>query len=164
MAIRGRDAYAWGMPPRALPLRNARLIVLALALGILIASGVVVFLRLSNDTAMNPEIGKLLLVVIGGLALSNAVVYFLLRKSFVARAHEAQAEALELLKQDAVPPQLFTLTIIGSALAEGVGLLGVVAVLLGAPWFALAAPLVAVALILAQLPTRAKLERLVRGS
>ena len=151
------------MAPRALPLRNARLIVLALVLGIVIFAGLVVFLRLSSDTALNPEVGKLLLVVIGGLAVSNSVVYFLLRKSFVARAQEAKAEALELLKQDAMPPQLFSLTIIGAALAEGVGLLGVVAVLLGAPWFALAAPAVAVVLMVAQLPTREKLERVVRG-
>jgi len=152
------------MSPQPLPFRNARVIVLALALGIVLFTGVVVCLRLSGEPATNPEIGQLLLLVIGALAVANTSVYFVLRKSFVARAQAAKGEALELLKHDAVPPQLLTLTILGAALAEGVGLLGVVALLLGAPWFALAAPALAVVLIVAQLPSRERFERVVRGA
>lgn len=63
-----------------------------------------------------------------------------------------------------MPPPLQALAILGGALAEGVGLLGVVALLLGAPWYALALPAVAVVLILAQLPSRERLERMLRGA
>jgi hypothetical protein len=48
-------------------------------------------------------------------------------------------------------------------MVEGLGLLGVIAVLVGAPLAALAVPAVAVALILLQIPTRGRLELVVRG-
>jgi hypothetical protein len=150
------------MTANAPTLRSTQIILLALAMGVLTFAGVVVFLRLSSSKSMDPDLGNLLLVTIGGLAVSEIVVYVLLRRSFVARAAAARDESLQLLRQDRIPPSLQVLAILGAALAEGAGLLGVVALLLGAPWVALAVPVVAVALILVQMPTRERLERLVR--
>lgn len=143
-------------------LRSTQVILLALAMGVLTFAGVAVFLRLSSSRSMDSDVGNLLLVTIGGLAVSEIVVYVLLRRTFVARAVAAREESLELLREDRIPPPLQVLAIVGAALAEGAGLLGVVALLLGAPWATLAVPLVAVVLILVQLPTRERLERLVR--
>ena len=136
---------------------------MALVLGIATFSGVVVFLRLRSERELDPAVGQLLLVTLGVLAVAELPVYFLLRKQFLARAQAMKAEGLELLLQDLTPPALFSLTIIGAAMAEGLGLLGVLAVLLGAPLYALAAPVLAVLLILAQFPTRERLEHAVRG-
>jgi hypothetical protein len=108
-------------------------------------------------------VGRLLLVTLGLLAVAELPVYFLLRKQFLARARATRDEALELLRQGLTPGPLFSLTIVGAAMVEGLGLLGVLAVLLGAPLYALAAPALAVALILAQIPTRARLEQAVRA-
>lgn len=144
-------------------LRSTQIVLLALALGVLSFTGVVVFLRLSASASMDSKVASLLLVTVGGLAVSEVAAYVLLRRTFVARAVASREESLALLRQGCTPLPLHTLAIIGAALAEGAGLLGVVALLLGAPWYALAAPAVAVALILLQLPTRERLERIVRG-
>ncbi len=151
------------MAPQASSLRVTRIILLALVLGIATFSGLVVFLRRSSERELDPAVGQLLLVTLGVLAVAELPVYFLLRKQFLARAQAMKGEALELLLQDLTPPALFSLTIIGAAMAEGLGLLGVLAVLLGAPLYALAATFLAVLLILAQFPTRERLEQAVRG-
>lgn len=155
--------YAAGMTPQASPLRVTRIILLALVLGIATFAGVVVFLRFSSERELDPAVGRLLLLTLGVLAFAELPVYFLVRRQLLARAQSMKAEALELLSRDLTPQPLFSLTIIGAAMAEGLGLLGVLAVLLGAPLYALAAPLVAVLLILAQFPTRERLEQAVRG-
>lgn len=150
------------MTPAAPPLRTTRIIVLALALGVLTFTGVVVALRLTSSPDMDPETAQLLLVVLGGLAVSEGGLYVVLRRNFVGRAVAAREESLAFLRQGLTPPALHTLAIVGGALAEGVGLLGTIAVLLGASWYALAAPILAVALILLQVPTQERLARLVR--
>jgi hypothetical protein len=151
------------MASQASPLRVTVLILVALVLGISAFAGVVVFLRLSGERELDPAVGRNLLVVIGLLAVSEVPVYFLLRKQFLARARAGKEEALELLRQGLTPPPLFSLAIVGAAMVEGLGLLGVIAVLVGAPLAALAVPAVAVALILLQIPTRGRLELVVRG-
>jgi len=151
------------MDPRAPSLRVAGVILLALVLGIATFASVVVFLRLSSEREFDPSVGQLLLMTLGVLAVAELPVYFLLRRQFLARARAMRDEALELLRQGLTPQPLFSLTIVGAAMVEGLGLLGVLAVLLGAPLYALAAPALAVLLILAQFPTRERLEQAVRG-
>jgi hypothetical protein len=149
------------MDAPAPPLRSTQIILVALALGVVTFTGVVVALRLTSNPDMDPERAKLLLVVLGGLAVSEAVVYVLLRRSFVARAKDSRETSLTLVRHGRIPLPLHTLAIIGGALAEGAGLLGSIAVLLGAPWYALAAPALAVVLILIQLPSQERLSRIV---
>jgi len=149
------------MDALAPPLRTTQIILVALALGVVAFTGVVVALRLTSSPDMDPEAAKLLLVVLGGLAVSEAVVYFLLRRSFVARARDSREISLSLLRHGRIPLPLHTMAIIGGALAEGAGLLGSIAVLLGGPWYALAAPVLAVVLILIQLPSQERLARIV---
>lgn len=151
------------MASPAIPLRTTRLVLAALALGLLTFGGIVVFLRASGMSPKDNGIGGVLAMTLAFMAVANTAIYFVLRKQLLARAQTSKAEALALLSQDLVPPHLNTLTILGAALAEGVGLFGVVTVLLGGPWYALAAPAVAVVLILALFPTRERLEQAVRG-
>jgi len=148
------------VPPR--PLRAAQLILLALALGVLSFGVVAITLRPSLQPS-SPETGRLLAVVLVGLGVCEGAVYFLLRRGVLQRLAAEREQALTLVLQGALPPQLLTLTIIGGALAESIGLLGSVAYLVGAPALVIAAPVLSVALILVQVPTRARTEYLVRS-
>ena len=151
------------MASRASPLRVTGVILGSLVVGIVAFAGVVVFLRLSGGREIDPRVGRMLLVVLAILTVSEIPVYLLLRKQFLARARSEKDAALELLRQGLVPQPLFNLTVVGAAMVEGLALLAVIAVLVGAPLYALALPALAVALILAQIPTRERLEQAVRG-
>lgn len=155
--------YASGMAAPASPLRIPTVILLALVTGIVTFSVIVVVLRLSGERELDPAVGRSLLMLLAVMAVAEIPAYLLLRRQFLARARAMKDEALELLGRGLAPQPLFNLTVVGAAMVEGLGLLGVVAVLVGAPLYALAAPALAVALILAQIPTRARYEQAVRG-
>lgn len=152
------------MNPSSPPsLRSAQIIPLAMALGVLAVTGAAIAVRLSGSLVGNPQVTGVLTMVVAGLAATLLPVYFVVRRMLLARAQMQRAQARELLAQGQAPPALLSLVIVGAALAEGVGLFGAVTVLLGGPWFVLAAPGLALALILAQVPTRARFEALLRG-
>ena len=147
----------------AASLRSVQIIPLAMALGVLAISGVAIAVRLSGGVESNPEVTGVLTMAVAALAVAMVPVYFVLRRTLVARAQEERAKGLELLAQGQAPPALLTLLIVGAALAEGVGLFGAVTLLIGGPWFVLAAPGLALALILMQIPTRERFEAMLRG-
>lgn len=151
------------MAAHAPPIRNPQIILAALAGGVLTFAGVATYLRLSGMEMGESELARLLPVLVVVLAAAEFPVYLLLRKAFLAPVRAARAESLGLVEQGRIPLQLQTLAILGAALAEGVGLLGVVTVMVGGSWYVLAAPALSVVAILALLPTRARLERMVRG-
>src|SRR5262245_56927392 len=144
-------------------LRVASTILFALVFGIVSFAGVVLFLRLSTEQELDPVVGELLLITLGALAVAEIPVYFVIRKQLLARARAMKFECLELLHRGMTPQPLFSLAIIGAAMVEGLGLLGELAVMLGAPLYALVAPFLAALLILAQLPSRERLEHAVHG-
>jgi hypothetical protein len=133
-----------------------------MAFGVLALTGGAVALRVSGVVAGLPDAARTLSLCVLGLALGLVPAYLVLRGTQVARLRAARAQALEQLAAGRVPPPALTLTITTCALAEGLGLIGAVTVLLGGPWFVLAAPALAVGVILAQIPTRERLEALVR--
>lgn len=134
-----------------------------MTVGLLIFTGLAVFLNASASKPLNPEVAKILPVVVACVAVSELPVYVLLRKQLLARVTAERSASAELVEQGRIPLPLQTLAIVGAALAEGVGLLGGVTLLLGGSLYVLAAPALAALLIVVQLPTRAKLEQLVRG-
>jgi len=151
------------MTPTAPPLRSTLLVLAALAFGVLSFTAVAVVLRVTGAFAPRlAETGVLSLVVVA-LPLVQAPIYMVVRKASLGRLSRAREEALEEVKQGRVPLPLHSLAIIGAALFESFGLLGVITLMLGGPWALLAAPALSVGLILMQIPTRARLERLVRG-
>jgi F0F1-type ATP synthase membrane subunit c/vacuolar-type H+-ATPase subunit K len=144
------------------PLGSLRMIVVALASGVLLFTVVAVFLRRGGTMPDDAELGGMLALIAAGIGVLQLPVYLALRARFRASARERKAESLALVKEGRVPPPLMSLTIIGAALAEGVGLFGVVALLLGAPWYALVLPALSIVLILAQMPSRERLEGALR--
>jgi hypothetical protein len=143
----------------AIPIRNARVVVLALAGSTLMISGVFVFLRVGRVGPVS-EAGRLLAIVVPLLVLANTAIYVLLRRGVVARVRPQGSTALETLRSGSLPREFLQLTLIGCALAESVGLLGGIAYFLGAPPFLLAAPALALLAILAQFPTSERCEAL----
>lgn len=151
------------MTPTARPFAATRIILGAMALGVLAITVVAAYLRATMEPSTDRSLARLLPLVLVGIALSEIPVFLVLRKVFAERARERRAESLELLKQGLLPLPLATFAILGAALAEGPGLFGAVILILGGPWIVLVAPLLSVALIAAQMPQRARLESLVRG-
>jgi len=146
-----------------LPIRSARVIVAAMAVGVLAMTGVGVFIK-QTGTPGDVDLGRTLALAALGLGAGLAATYVVVRRSALARVAETRAESLAALERGELPAELFRLTIVGAALAEGFGLFGAVALLLGAPWPALAEPILAVALIVVQIPGRERALALVRGS
>jgi len=128
----------------------------------LVFTAAAVFLRTSGSFGEGNQPPEVLIYVLFAVGMGNAGVYVVLRKAFVAQALANRETSVALLAEGGIPPQLYTLTILGAALAEAFGIFGLVIVLLGGPWAVLAAPAISVVLILLQIPTRGRLEELLR--
>lgn len=151
-----------GMQPP--PIRATQFILAALALGVVCFSGVAAYLRFSGVLTTHAEIADLLPLVAAGLIVSCAPVYFLLRARAIVRVAADKDAALELVRADRIPAPLHQLAIVGAALVEGPGILAVLAVLLGANLYALAVPALTVLVICALIPSRSRIEDLVRDA
>jgi hypothetical protein len=146
-----------------MPLATARAIPLALAGGVFLVTGGALYLRTSGAMEPNPELARILPLVVAVLALSLVPVYVVVRRVLVVRARGRRAQGLEEVQAGRIPAELFALTLAGAALAESLGLVGALALLLGGSWLVLAAPILAVVLVLLQLPSRERLENLLRA-
>lgn len=149
--------------PQPATLSAARWIPLAMALGVVALSVGACVLRATGTIPADEGLGRTLALVVLALVLGAVPAYLAVRKVLLERARAAREPGRELLRQGRVPPPLLALTIVGAALAEGVGLFGAITVLLGGPWVVLAAPVLAAGLILMQIPRRERLEELLRG-
>jgi hypothetical protein len=143
------------------PARTAQIVVVALAAGVLVATVAMAVLRSMMEA--RSAAAQVMPFVLAGLGVAQIGGYLFLRRHFLGRAAAMGAQAQTLVRDGHVPQPLFQLAIIGAALAEGFGLLGAVSLLLGASWYVLAAPVLAIPLILVQLPTRSRLEEQLRN-
>ncbi len=144
---------------RPLAPAQARFIFFALALGIVLFSGIVLYLRSMEDSPLpaidgegDGEFGRLLVIVLGVLAVMEIGIAIGLRKAFAKRLRAGLAEARESLDKGMIPMAIFSERLIYAALAEGVGLFAVVIYMITGMSAVLAAALVAVAIILAVIP------------
>lgn len=142
-------------------LRTMRIIVLAMAAGVMLLSAVVAFMNPAQG-ANAAEVG-VLAIVLAGLAIVQPVAYFVVRNGLLG----ALRRRLESSPDAAASAGLIlqcsgTLTLIGGGLTEAFGLLGAVWVLISGYRYFLVAPAVAVLLLLMQVPTRDGLTRRLR--
>lgn len=151
------------MTPNAPPLRAAQIVVGGLVAGLVVISVASVVLRIAQPPREPTTIstGALLLVVVLMFATSVAA-WLVLRRRFLAQVAENREAALAVLRQDCLPLPLYMITILGCVLVEAPGLLGVVTLFLGGPWYVLLAPAASIALMVRQFPTRERCEELVR--
>ncbi|MBI5364856.1 MAG: hypothetical protein HZA53_16890 [Planctomycetes bacterium] len=146
------------------PIRTLQVILGALIAGLLSFTAVAVFVRTSIGGVGSGAPVDLLALVVLVLFAGMGGVYFMVRRSMLAAARAKRESALALVRQELVPIELQRLTLLGAALAEGPGLLGTVVVLIGGSWFLLAAPVIAMLCILFQMPSRERMEALLRES
>lgn len=109
----------------------------------------------------NENLALILLIVLGAMGCGQFVAFLVLRRLMLTRLRPV-AEA-EHSDEEAIPALVAgtrAFNVIGAALAEGFGLFGSVVFLLTGSWPALAASVLGVIWLLAQLPTREKYRRL----
>jgi protein-S-isoprenylcysteine O-methyltransferase Ste14 len=137
-------------------LRSLQIITAALVAGVVMFAVVSFVIPLDISESM-PEFESIAGFALPMLALSCGFGYFVLRKQLTQRMKLRIDE--EGFDASTLPPEFMSLTIVGAAMAEGVALFGVVTHwITGQPVF-LIATVVAVAVMLLQIPTEAKVLR-----
>ncbi len=140
-----------------------RTVVMALMTGLVVFAIVAVVLREQGLVAPVEVANGLLPILVMIVFLSCASSAVLIRFRMIEVARRSKEESLAELRADRVPPVLGQLTLIGAALVEGPGLLGIVTVLIGGPWYCLAAPFFALGMMFWNLPSRQRFEELIQG-
>jgi hypothetical protein len=125
-----------------------RLVLLAIALGIIVFSVVAAILVSTDAVPARPELGSSLLPALVAAAVLMMVVFVLVRQ--VLRAD---------LRPEKLLPRFLALTIVSGALAELPSLFGVVVFLLTRQWAALLAPILGLAALVLLFPSRDKFAR-----
>lgn len=150
-------------PSEAPLLRTAQIVLSALLVGVMTFAIVAVFARPQLGEP-DEELGKKLLLVLAGLAFLQLPVYALVRKRSVRLLSRRFQDARAEIRKGRIPRELMGLSVIGGAMAEGLGIFGTTAFLVSGQWLALIAPALAIILIGVQIPGRESIERLVRQS
>src|SRR5262249_48205082 len=137
------------------PVRTGQILVAALLAGMVSFSGVGVAMAGQLGGKPDPKLADLLFVVMGILAIGELGVYhLLLRPMFLRPVRREAAAREERIRAAFIEQRYLGLTILAAALAEGVGLLGAVTVLMTGRFEALASPALATVVLLLILPTR----------
>ena len=149
-------------PPKpSIPLRALQIVVVAILGGLVAFTAVALALDLRGDEG-DPRLGRTFLFLVAGIGLASLPAYLALRGAVLRRVRGDAEEALAQLRAGLVPARLSTLTIVGAALTEGVGLLAVVGYFVTGHLPVVVASGVCAVLLLFQIPGRGRLEALVR--
>lgn len=143
---------------RILPLK---MIVGAMAMSLIVFGAVVLVI---GPIDIDPELGRILLAVLIGMAVMEAVGYTVFRGIQISAARRRLEE--EPAAEDAESRVMGTwssLILIRSAMAEGLGLFGLAIVLVTGMRAALVAPVLALAFLAISLPSRQKLTQFTAG-
>lgn len=152
--------------PGASNMNALRLICFAMSAGMLIFASVTIFLTIEGKTPAtgpqaNPQSGlaPMLLILTGAVGIGGLFAFVVIQRAIYSGARTTWQTAGDVeTKERSLWSRYSTLVISRSAIAEGFGLLGIVALFLGGPplgWFGLGAPLLAIGAILAGLPSQA---------
>jgi len=145
------------MPPN---LQNLRLIIPAMAMGVIIFAAIVIFLITGGSMSTDPEPANLLLLVLAAFAVTELAAYVVVRKVVAGNLRRRWlGRAVEDVPSEELVKWFQTLTLVGAALAEGLSLFGLVILLITGNWLAIAAPAIGLLLIARNFPTRDKFNR-----
>jgi len=141
-------------------LQNLRLIIPAMAMGVIVFAAIVVFLITSGGMNTDPEPANLLLLVLAALAVMELAAYVVIRKVMMGNLRRRWVgRPVEDVPPEELARGFQTLTLVGAALAEGFSLFGLVILLVTGNWLAIAASAIGLLLIALHFPTRDKLSR-----
>jgi hypothetical protein len=140
--------------------QNLRLMIPAMAMGVIIFAAIVIFLVAGWRMNTDPTLENPLLLALAALAVMEIVVYVVMRKVITGNLRRRWlGHAAEDVPADELAKCFQTLTLVGAALAEGLSLFGIVTLLITGNWLAIAAPAVGLLLIALHFPTRDKFNR-----
>ncbi|MEZ6017171.1 MAG: hypothetical protein R3F49_18785 [Planctomycetota bacterium] len=157
------------MQRQEIPIQSLQIIIAAFGLGVVAFLAVALGIGPVSPPAEGQEGITLYILIVGGAVVTSAVpaVLFMRRRSEASLAPR-RAEALEEVRAGRVPPELASSTIMGAAVGEGIGLLGVVAYLLEGRGLALFLVGLGLAAVASHFPTlerlKERVERLGRAS
>jgi hypothetical protein len=135
-----------------------RIIVLAMLGGVVVLT--VIAYLLGGTGEHDAGFVQMMSLVLGMLGVGQVIGYLVVRNSMLRRIRSAVgSDAEPPWSADRVLPMLITVTIIGAAMAEGFGLFGAVLLLITGAYYFLAAPAIAILILLAHVPSRDRLER-----
>lgn len=133
-------------------------VIAAMAMGVATFAGISLYLVQTGTMGNQPDLGKILLLVLAAMAIAELPAYFVIRRVLVGQLR-GQLEAAGASERDQLIGQGFSSTvIIGAAMAEGLGLLGVLTYLLSGQWVALVAPVLTLIVLISLFPSRWKLD------
>jgi len=139
-----------------LSLKSLQIIVLAMMAGVLVFA--VIAVAIGSRNPPQPELARLLMPILVLVGVVELPAYFVVRRASVASLRRSLEVDPPADDSDArVMTTFATLTIIGSAMAEGFGLFGSVIFLLTSEWPVLAAPAIALVVLVLRIPTGGKL-------
>jgi hypothetical protein len=149
---------------RALTIRAARSIVLAMFFGLATFASVALAVSPLADDEPDPRLRTILLGLTGLALVTSVPLAFVVRARGVASAARRRTEALAELARGELPPELGTATTTAGALVEGAGLLGIVTFFLTRELLALGALAVPLLVLMFLLPTAERLAEGVRAA
>ena len=141
-------------------IRTLKIIFAAMTGGVLAFSVVAVVLITSGSTSPNDKLGQTLLMVLGLIVGGEIPAYVFIRLSVVNKLRTLwQSDSSHVDLAARVHGGFMTLTILGAAMIEGVGLFGALIYLTTANAFGLVASGVTIVLLLILFPTQDKAQR-----
>ena len=140
---------AMSMDQLAERFRSLKTIIAVLAAGLLVLAVVAAVAVLSEAMPVDESPGRILLMVLGLVAFGEAVGYIMIRQGLVRKTRtRLERCAAEVEQMAALANGFASLTIIGGAMLEGLGLFAAVIVLLTGQLVVLLAPALAIVFLL----------------
>jgi hypothetical protein len=146
-------------------LRVQQILVGSLLMGLLMFSGVVIYLRSTGSTSTPPSASseQLLLIVMGVLTLVTLVAGFVIKRLHTGQMRKLADDGVEF-DDRTLMGRYSTLNVLRAALAEGPGLFGAVVVMISGNLLGFIGTAVGAAVLLLVLPTRGKFDAFVRDA
>lgn len=147
--------------PRSLDevVRTLQIVVGAMTFGIIVFTGVAVFV--AQSMTPNTSLGSMLLPVLGLFAVGEFGAWMVLRQSLIRAARQSLEACPPDERWMKLAAHLRVSHLIPAAMAEGTGLFGVVVYMISGAMAALLAPGLAAVLLVVFFPTRDRIEQAV---
>jgi hypothetical protein len=145
------------MPPN---LRHLRLIIPAMAMGVILFAAIVIFLISSGSINTDPQAANVLFLLLAAFAVIELAAYVVIRRVITGKLRRRWVDhAVEDSPPEGLAQAFQALSLVGPAMAEGLSLLGLVILLITGNWLAIVAPAIGLLLIAFLFPKRDKFNR-----
>jgi hypothetical protein len=149
-----------GNDDRLPQLRLLRLIIPAMALGVIFFAAIVIFLITGGRMSTKPELAHVMRFTLVALAALELAAYVVIRKVVTGKLRQKwSGRAVHDAPPEELAQAFLVLSLAGAAMAEGLSLYGLVILLLTGDWLAIMAPAIGLLLIVLHFPSRDKFNR-----